>query len=122
MAMKRVAGTCYLKQNGVQYALKGSLTINFTATMREGIAGLDGIHGYKESPRVPSIEAQLTKGPELALKDLAGVTSATITAECADGTTYVLTEAWQAGELALDGAEGQVNVKFEGMSCREIAA
>lgn len=122
MAFKRVAGTCFLKRDGVQYALRGQLTINPASVLREGLAGLDGVHGYKESPRVPFIEATLTKGPELSLREVEGVTNATITAECADGTVYVLSEAWQAGELALDAAEGQVTVRFEGASCREITA
>lgn len=121
MAMRKIAGTCYLKRDGVQYALRGQLTINPLSIMREGIAGLDGVHGFKETPRVPFIEAQVTKTPDLRLKGLEGVREATITAECADGSVYVLTEAWHAGEAALDAAEGQVTLRFEGVSCREVS-
>lgn len=122
MAFKRVAGTCYLKVDGVQIALRGGLTIMPSSFTREGIAGLDGPHGFKETPRIPSIEIQATKTSDLKLKDVAGWTGKTVTAECADGTTYVLNDAYQSGDLSLDAAEGQVALRFEGASCREVTS
>lgn len=121
MALKRIAGTCYLKRDGVQYALRGQLTISPLSVTREGIAGLDRVHGYRESPRVPYIEASVTKTRELSLKALEGVTGSTVTAECADGTVYVLSQAWQAGDLDLNAGEGEVTIRFEGMDCKEMA-
>lgn len=120
MAFKRIAGTAYLKVDGVQLALRGELGISPAAIERQGIAGLDGVHGYSEKPRTPSIEVSITKTPDLSLTKLAGWTGKTVTAECADGTVYVLNDAFTSGEVALDGAEGSAKVKFEGASCREI--
>lgn len=122
MAFKRVAGTCYIKVDGVQLALRGQLTIMPSSITREGIAGLDGVHGFKETPRVPSIEVQVTKTADLKLKAVTGWTGKTVTAECADGTVYALNDAFQSGDLSLDAAEGQTSIKFEGASCQEISA
>jgi hypothetical protein len=120
MAAVRVAGTCFLKRDGVQYSLMGSLTIQPLSLEREGVSGLDGIHGFSERSVVPYIEAEITKTPELSLSTLEGVTDSTITAECADGTVYVLRNAWFAGLAELDAGEGKVTVKFEGLACNEI--
>ncbi|WP_207458655.1 phage tail tube protein [Azospirillum sp. SYSU D00513] len=119
---KKVAGTCYLKVDGTQYALRGGLTVSPDAFEREGIAGMDGVHGYKETPRVPSIAADLTDTDGLSLERLLAITNATVTAELANGKTYVLREAWTKGAHELDAAEGQVSVTFEGVKCEEMAA
>ncbi len=122
MSLKRIAGTAYIKVDGVQLALRGTLTVMPASVTLEGIAGLDGVHGYKESPRIPSIEIQVTKTPELKLAALSGWKGKTVTAECGDGTIYVLSDAFVSGDVSLDGAEGTVDVKFEGASCREMAS
>jgi hypothetical protein len=120
MALKRIGGTAFLKVDGVQVSLRGTLTIMPSNVTREGIAGMDGVHGFKETPRVPSIEIQISKTPEIKLTTLAGWTGKTVTADCADGTTFVLNDAFVSGDVSLDGNEGAVTVKFEGASCREI--
>jgi len=122
MSLKRIAGTACIKVDGVQLALRGTLTVMPASVTREGIAGLDGVHGYKESPRIPSIEINVTKTADLKLAALAGWKGKTVTAECGDGTIYVLSDAFVSGDVSLDGAEGTVGVKFEGASCREMAS
>ncbi|WP_188260870.1 phage tail tube protein [Azospirillum tabaci] len=120
MANNRIAGVCYLKVDGAQYALRGSLTVSPDSIEREGIAGMDGVHGYKETPRVPSISADLSDIGGLSLETLRAITDATITAELANGKVYTLRNAWVAGALELDAGEGQVSVTFEGMKCEEM--
>jgi len=120
MAMRRVAGTAYLKVDGVQLALKGGIEVDPTSVTREPVTGLDGVHGWKETPKAPSIVVTVTKTPEIRLAAIAGWTGKTVTAEIADGTTYVLSDAFQSGELKLNGTEGEVPITFVGASCREI--
>lgn len=117
----RSAGVAYLKRDGVPYDLRGSLTIQPLSTQKEGVAGLDGVHGYKETPVVPYISAEITPNGAL-LKAMQTVTNATITAECADGTVYVLRGAWFSGLAERNAGEGTVTLKFEGMSCQEMRA
>lgn len=115
-----IAGVCYLKVDGNQYALRGGLKVSPDDIQREGLAGLDGVHGYKEKPRVPSITATITDTGGLSLEALRSVTDATITAELANGKTYVLRNAWAKAGHELDADEGQVSVTFEGMKCEEM--
>lgn len=116
---KKVAGVCYLKVDGTQYALRGSLTVSPDSIEREGVAGQDGVHGYKETPRVPSISADITDTDGLSLEALLAITDATVTAELSTGKVYVLRNAWTKGGHELDTTEGQVSVTFEGMKCEE---
>lgn len=122
MALKRLSGTCYLKRDGVQYALQGGLTIDPLGVTREAMVGLDGPHGFKETPRMPTITATVTKTPELSITALQGVTDSTITAECADGTVYVLSEAFQSGDISFNAADGTLSITFTGRKCTEIGA
>ena len=117
----RIAGVAFLKNNGVQYALRGGLEIQPLLFTKEGVAGQDGVHGYKEMPVVPHIKAEVTP-TGISIKAIEAITNATITAECADGRTYVLRNAWHKGEASYDAAEGKVTFTFEGLDCREIAA
>ncbi|MBK3797872.1 phage tail protein [Azospirillum brasilense] len=116
---KKVAGVCYLKVDGTQYALRGSLTVSPDDIEREGIAGQDGVHGFKESSRVPFISADLSDTDGLSLEALRAITDATVTAELATGKVYVLRNAWTKAGHELDTAEGQVSVVFQGMKCEE---
>jgi hypothetical protein len=115
----RIAGVAFLQRDGVAYALRGSLKIMPLDRTKEGIAGADGVHGYREVPVVPFIEAQVTAA-SFAVKGLQGVTDSTIRAETADGKVYLLSNAWFAGAAEYEAQEGSVTVRFEGLRCIEI--
>lgn len=118
----RVAGVAYLKVDGDQYPLRGDFVVSPSAMQRAGVSGQDYVHGYSELPRVPFIEGMVTLDPALSMEDVEGITNATVTAELANGRTYVLRQAWQTGPLDLQTQEGQVRIRFEGVSCDELAA
>lgn len=119
--MSRIAGTCYIKVDGAQYTLAGSLTVSIDSVTREGLAGLSGVAGYKESPRVPYIEGEFYATEDVSIPALQAITDATVTAELANGKTYVLRNAWRAGALELNAAEGTFTLRFEGMAGIEQA-
>lgn len=120
MSTHRIAGVAFVKVNDRQYALRGSLTVSPDLFEREGIAGQDSVHGYKEIPRVPFIEGEFSTVRELSLDDLSAITDATVTAELANGKVYVLRNAWTAGAREINAEEGQVSIRFEGMSGVEL--
>lgn len=120
MANKMIAGTAYIKVDGKQYTLGGSLNVSINEFTREGLAGLSGTAGYKETPHVQSIEGEFYTTNEFSVKELSNIKNATITAELANGKTYILSEAWQSGDIEVDAAGGTCTIKFEGMRGREI--
>jgi hypothetical protein len=117
-----VAGTAYLKVDGNQYPLKGNFTISPSPVERTGIAGQDGVHGYQELPRVPSIEGDISLVAELSTEDIEAITDATVQADLINGHTYVLRNAWCKAAFDLNTGDGQTRVRFEGLACDEITA
>lgn len=120
MALVKVAGTAFIKVDGVQYALQGNATVKFSTSNREVMVGADGVHGYKETPTAPSIEMTLTRTPDCSLATLSRMTDSTVTLEAADGKVYVLNEAFQSGDLDYAATEGTVGVTFVGRSINEL--
>jgi hypothetical protein len=118
---QRIAGIAFLKVDGALYPLRGNFTVSPSALERAGIAGQDYIHGYSELPRLPVISGDVSLDPLLSMDDVEAVTQATVTAELANGKTYVLREAWCTSALELNSREGQVRVTFQGVSCDEIS-
>ncbi|MFN3686098.1 phage tail tube protein [Salinarimonas sp.] len=121
MARNRIGGVAYIKVDDRQIALRGGLTVSVDGFEREGVAGQDGVHGYTEKPRVPFIECDVTTTAEASMDFLRSIVNATVTAELANGKTYVLRDAWTAGAREINAEEGMVNVRFEGMSGTELS-
>ncbi len=117
---QRIAGTAYVKADGVQYTLAGRLTVSPSNTEREGLAGLSGPAGYKETPRIPFVEGDVHTTADLKIADLEQITDATIKVELANGKIYLLREAWCTSALEIDASEGTVGVRFEGMEGKEL--
>ncbi|MDR9749847.1 phage tail tube protein [Pseudomonas sp. SZMC_28357] len=120
MAGKRVGGIISLKINGDMYFAKGDFTYNIGMPKKEGVVGSDRVHGYKETPQIPFIEGEITDRQEMSLEDLLNTTDATITLELANSKVIVLREAWYASEGTGNTGEGNIAVRFEGMSAEEV--
>jgi hypothetical protein len=118
--MARIAGIAYVKADGRQYPLRGGFTVKPSSIVREGIAGQDAVHGYSENPSVPQIAGDISLTPDVSIDDLNAMTDVTITAELANGRTYVLRNAWTTAAFELNTKDGQVGVVWQGMGCDEI--
>lgn len=122
MDQRRLAGIAFLKVDGRQLETSGEFTINMGQPMREAVVGTARVAGYKETPQVPSIEGKILLTPGLKLIDITAIRGATVTVIGPNGTTFVLRDAWFSGEGTYTTGEGEVAVKFEGLSMDEIPA
>jgi len=122
MAAHKVGGVAYIKVDGTQYLLRGDLTVSPDMFERKGVAGQDGIHGYTETPRMPTIKATLTDIGGLSLEAFQHMTAVTVTVELNNGKVYVLRDAWTSAARELNTSEGSLDVTWEGMSCEELLA
>lgn len=118
MANRRIGGVCYLKlttaSGGViDIAVRGKLKITPSRTKKEGIAGQDRVHGYKEMPVVPSIEFDMSYLTQTDIRAIDEAKDITATAELANGKNWVGTEGWRADVSQIDTEEGSVPVKLE---------
>jgi len=121
-ASKAIAGTAYLTIDGKQFTLGGKCTVKPADVVREGKTGLSGVAGYKESPKIPSIDIELFVDQDTSMLDMNKITDATVTVELVDGRAYVLRNAWQSGDLEHDVAEGTATVTFEGKKMEPMNA
>jgi len=117
---KRVGGIISLKVDGDMYFAKGDFTYNLGLPKKEGVVGSDRVHGYKEVPQIPFIEGEITDRQEMSLETLMGIKDSTITLELANSKVIVLREAWNAAEGTGNTGEGNIGVRFEGMSAEEV--
>lgn len=111
---RKIAGSCYIKVDGEQLDVKGSVECPITETVRETKMGLNGPSGYKETARLPYIKLAANLPPGFPRKKLSESTDMTVTAELANGTVYTLSGAYLVGEPAANGEEGEVELEFNG--------
>lgn len=115
----RVGGIIDFSVDGRRYKAKGNFTYNIGAPKREGIAGADTVHGYKETVQVPFIEGEITDELDLSLEKFVMIKDATVKLELANGKLINLYQAWYAHEGTGESEEGKIPVRFEGMTAKE---
>lgn len=114
------AGKILIKANAVRYRAKGDFTYNLGVDKKTMIAGTDGVHGYKTETVIPFIEGVITDGDDLDVKALIGITDALVELELANGKTIALRGAVFAADADISTGEGEIPVRFEGLSCEEV--
>lgn len=120
MAQRR-GGIIQVAVNGVLYQAKGNWTYNLGRPMREALVGSDTVHGYTEKPQVAFIEGEITDSGTLDLAALVSMTDATVTLQLANEKMIALSDAWFAGAGTGNTEEGNVAVRFEGISAEEVS-
>ena len=118
---RAIGGTLYLKIGGVMRKAKGEFTYNEGKPKRESVMGADNWHGFTEEQQPAFLEGAITNDGELRSKDVTGVTKETVTADLANGKTFVLREGVYVGEGTTNTSSGEMGVRFEGPSGEEIA-
>jgi len=116
------AGKITLKTDGMVKDAKGSFTYNLGHDKRTAIVGSDRVHGYASQPQVPFIEGVVTDGADLDLPALLDGKNLTVTLDLDNGKTIVLRQAWYAGEGNVTTEQGEIAVRWEGLSATEIPA
>lgn len=119
---RAVGGIMVARANGVQLRAKGDWTYNDGEPTREAVVGADGVHGFKRVPRTAFIEGAITDTGDVDVRALKRLEGATITLDLANGKTFVLAQAWFAGEGTVSTGEGEIAVRFEGERGEELRA
>ena len=120
MVNRRVGGVILFKLDGEIFQAKGEFTYDIGAPKRDAVVGSDGVHGFKEMPKVPFIEGALTDSDQLNLTSLLNFRDGTATLELANGKVIVLREAYYAGDGQVKTDEGEINLRIEGVRGEEI--
>jgi len=112
--MKPVAGTCYIKMDGEQFDVEGSVEIPLTNVERSTVMGLSGPAGLKEIATVPYIKFSAIFGPDFPLERIQKSIDLTITAELRNGKTYAVSGAACVGKPTANPVDGTTELTFEG--------
>lgn len=112
----RFAGTCFIKVDGVQLQVEGSVETPLLKYQRETKVSTSGVVGYSETPVTPYVKVTAYTDPDFPLETLRDNDNMTVTAEMANGFVYTLQGAWLAGETAINNSDATVSLTFEGIS------
>jgi len=119
MAARR-GGIISLTINGETQLAKGDFTYNIGSPKREPVVGMDRPHGFKETPVVPFIEGEITDAGTVDLAALTKLQDAVVTLTTAVGKVIALRDAWYAADGDVNTGEGNIQVRFEGLSAEEL--
>ncbi|MGY1490720.1 phage tail tube protein [Methylobacillus pratensis] len=114
MAAKRIAGVVYFKIDGEQLECTGSLQVPLNTKVRESVLGQTKVAGYKETLRAGYISGAFAFDADFPVEKVTEGEDMTITAELANGKTYVLSGAYLVDESDVANDDGTVELRFEG--------
>lgn len=120
MSVSRIAGVIKLTANGTSYNLAGDFTYDIGGFKREMMAGPDGVHGYKETVKIPFIEGDLRDTSDVDLVVLTEMTDVTLVLTLANSKTISLFNATFTGDGTVSTGEATIKARWEGLSATEV--
>ena len=107
---QKVAGTSYVKVDGVQMVISGDIEAPLNKVKRETITK----GHFKEEEVVPFLSGEYVIPKGLDVDKIMSGTNMTITTEFANGKVYTLSGAYVVGEANVGSDEGKASIRFEG--------
>ena len=99
--------------------VEGSFKYKVSRVKRESLVGMDGVHGYKETPVAVSISFSMRDGRGTSIIGVNNQTNVTVVAQLANGKTIIGSNVWNVDDLEVDSEDAKVDAKWEGMSVTE---
>lgn len=115
----RLAGTATVTADGVSYAVVGDFSYRVAKFTRETLKGMDGVHGFKETPQAGMIGVTLRDTGGLTVADLNDMTDVTVIAQLANGKVIVGRNMWTVDDQEVKSDDATVPVKWEGPDVSE---
>lgn len=120
MAQTAQAGIAYLSLDGKSIRLVGEASYKLASPKREVLVGMDGVHGYKETPDAGYIKFTGRDAKDVDIASINDATDSTVTVEMNNGKTIVGRNMWRNGdpvEAKVDDATFEV--EFAGLDVTE---
>lgn len=111
-----IGGLAYLKADGISIAAKGDYSYNTGQMKRQVIVGIDEPHGVTENIQVPFIEGMTSDISDVDIEAIKNIKDATVELQLNNTKTFVLRNAFYCSEGDHTTAEGEVALRFEGLS------
>lgn len=114
----QVTGKVFINVKGKRYASREGATLKFGGAERQAEVADTGVVGYSEKIGVPEVEFTLVHTGQTNLTELQAMTDEALSFNTDTGKSFVLSNAWCCG--GLDLSKGEVKVKFQALSCKEM--
>jgi len=111
-----IAGVCYVKVDGEQLLLKGSLSCTVSDEAREPVMANGRVVGYKTTPQAPTISGSFVINSKFPMEKLKNGTDMTVIAELANGRTFTLGGAFITDAIQVGGDDSDTTLTFVGES------
>ena len=111
-----VGGIARITIDGVTFPVKGNWTFNVGGSARTTVVGADAVHGFAVVPAAPFMEGAFTWDGSFDPATLREANEVTAAMDLPNGKTFVLRDAWFAGEGDQTTEEGEMAVRLEGLS------
>lgn len=118
----RLAGLASITVGGTTYMLVGDFIYRPSTVTRETLAGMDGIHGFKETPAPGRIEATIRDAGGLSVNSFNNMVNVSVVGQLANGKTIVGNSLWTTEPPEVNAVEGSFKVIFEGVDVSETEA
>lgn len=115
----RLAGTALVTVDGVSIMIAADFEYSPSTVKRETLVGMDGVHGYKETPVAGFISASVRDSGGTTVADFNDQTNVTVTALLANGKTVIGSGLWSVDTQEVKSTDAVFSVKWEGNSVTE---
>ncbi len=109
----RLAGTAYVTVDGLTIMVAGQFKYSPSTMKRDTLTGMDGVHGYKETPNAPFISCQVRDSGGTTVNDFNNQTNVSIVVELANGKTIIGAGMWTVNTQEVDSTEATFDVRWE---------
>lgn len=108
-----LAGTASFSVDGVNYRLAAQAKYSPSSVKRETLTGMDGVHGFKETPIPGFISCTLRDTGDLTVADFNAMVDDDVVLELANGKTVTAYSAWTVESQEVDTMEATFDVRWE---------
>ena len=119
--MPAIGGTLNARVDGATVSAKGDWTYNTGQHKREQVVGIDGVHGYRETPQAAFVEGMTSDISGVDLEALKNARDVPVELVLANGKTVVFRDATYCADGDHTIAEGEVQLRFEARSAEVVA-
>ena len=119
MPSNLIAGTAQVTVDGVTHQLEGAAKYSPCKVKREALNGMDGFHGWKESPITGSISLSIRDAGNPTVADFNAMRNATVVLALANGKVVVGRNMGTTDSQEVDAEDAKFEVKFEGPEVSE---
>lgn len=119
MSSNLIAGTAQITVDGVTYQLEGAAKYSPSTIKREALNGMDGFHGWKETPICGSISISVRDSGDMTVGDFNLLRNSTVVLVLANGKVVMGRNMGTTDSQEVEAEDAKFELKFEGPEVSE---